>query len=233
MDASTLGARLEALYLDGILRPATAAVTLLLRRPCVVGKALLLRRAAFQAIGGFSALRDHLAEDFLLGELVRGAGYRVVLSPHEVETRLGARSASAVWQRHRRWAILRKRLGGPSYAAEALASPVPFVAGAIACSSGEPAVVAAALLLWSARIAVEAPVLARPGRRLPASELLGIPLRDLASAPLFWAGLFGRRTAWRGRTLTVGRRTLLESGGRGPRRGPVPEGLPATAAERG
>jgi ceramide glucosyltransferase len=226
----TLGARIEALYLDGILRPGTAAVALVLGRPCVVGKAILLSRAAFQAIGGLAVLRDHLAEDFLLGELVAGAGYRVVLSPHEVETRLGARPASVAWQRHRRWAILRRRLGGASYAGEALSSPVPFVAGAVAASSGATGVVAAALLLWGVRIAIEAAVLSGEGGRIRAADIAAMPLRDLAAAALFWAGLFGRRTSWRGRRLLVGPRTLLV-----PQAGasPAAPALSPSLAERG
>jgi len=225
-----LGARIEALYLDGILRPGTAALALLLGRPCVVGKAILLRRAAFRAIGGLSVLRDHLAEDFLLGELVQAAGYRVVLSPYEIETRLGARRVSVAWQRHRRWAILRRRLGGAGYAAEALSSPVPFALGAIGASSGSPAVVAAALFLWAIRVAVEARVLSRSGGRIGAADLAAMPLRDLAAAALFWAGLLGRRTSWRGRRLRVGPRTLLlPSSGKRPAAAP----LSPSFAERG
>jgi ceramide glucosyltransferase len=223
---STLGARLEALYLDGILRPGTAAVAVVLRRPCVVGKAILLRRAAFQSIGGLSALRDHLAEDFLLGQLVDRAGYRVVLSPDEVETPLGARTARTAWLRHRRWAILRSRLGGLAYASEAFSSPVPFVAGAILCASGAPPIVLAALLLWACRIGLEAAALAGGRERFRPVDVLAIPLRDVAAAALFWAGLLGRRTRWRGRTLKVGAMTRLEIDSGGRRRAPAQPAAP-------
>jgi hypothetical protein len=52
-------------------------------------------------------------------------------------------------------------------------------------------------------------VLSRSGGKIGAADLAAMPLRDLAAAALFWAGLLGRRTSWRGRRLRVGPRTLL------------------------
>jgi len=217
---TSLGSRLEGLYLEGVLRPGTVAITRILRRPCVVGKAILVSRRALHAIGGLTPLRDHLAEDFLLGRLVAGAGYRVVLSAHEIQTELGSKSLRSVWDRHRRWAILRRRLGGFSYAAEALASPAAFVAGAVISSGGSPAVSAAALALWLVRIGLEAGGWRRGTEAPKAADLLLLPLRDLAVAALFWAGLTGSETRWRGRAMRIGVGTLI---GVGERRGGVRE----------
>ena len=108
------------------------------------------------AIGGIEALRDHLAEDYLLGRMVSRAGYRVVLSGDEIETAEVSRSLSAAWSRQRRWAILRKRLGGPSYAAELLASPLPWFAGVLLAARNEPGLVACAAALYLSRIGLEA-----------------------------------------------------------------------------
>jgi hypothetical protein len=49
-------------------------------------------------------------------------------------------------------------------------------------------------------------------------------------AALFWAGLFGRRTSWRGRLLLVGRNTLIERPALGAGR---LAGVAHQAAERG
>jgi ceramide glucosyltransferase len=84
--ARSPGSRLETLYLNGCLLPGTAAVAAVLRRPCVVGKSILVTRRALEAIGGIATLRDHLAEDYLLGEAVRRAGYRVALSADVLDT---------------------------------------------------------------------------------------------------------------------------------------------------
>jgi ceramide glucosyltransferase len=227
--ARTLGSRLESLHSNGALRAGTAALAGILRMPCVVGKSILVSREALNAIGGIEALRDHLAEDYLLGKLIAGAGYRVVLSGDEIETAEVSRSLSAAWSRQRRWAILRKRLGGPSYAAELLASPLPWFAGVLLAARNEPGLVACAAALYLLRIGLEALTAARSGGFSAADWALA-PLRDLAAAALFWAGLFGRRTSWRGRALRVGRDTLIEQS---PERAGRLAGVAHQAAEQG
>jgi ceramide glucosyltransferase len=219
--ASSLPARLESLYLDGVLRAATAAIARILRTPCVVGKSILVSRSALNSIGGLLPLRDYLAEDFLLGRLVARAGYRVVLSADEIQTVSGSKAVGSVWQRHRRWAILRRRLGGLFYAAEALASPALFVVGAAVASGGAAAVLAAALSLWIARTGIETFALRRPRPALRLVDLLLLPLRDVALVPLFWAGLWGSQTRWRGRPLRVGTGSLLTADWGKPGGGPT------------
>lgn len=206
--ARTLGSRLESLHLNGALRAGTAAMARLLKVPCVVGKSILVSREALNAIGGIEALRDHLAEDYLLGKLVSKAGYRVMLSGDEIETTEVSRSLAQAWGRQRRWAILRKRLGGPAYAAELLASPLPWLAGCLFAARGNPRLDVCAVALYLFRIALEAATDAEAMRTRP-GDLVLTPLRDLVVAALFWAGLFGHRTSWRGRGLLVGRDTFI------------------------
>jgi ceramide glucosyltransferase len=213
--AVTLGSRIESLHLNGFLQAGTAFLVEALGRTCVVGKSILMSREALNAIGGFAPLRDHLAEDFLLGERTRDAGYAVRLSADEVDTAEVGKSLRSAWARHRRWAILRVRLGGISYASEILASPALWVAAAMTGAvllggSTGLAVAGAAAVLWIGRTGVEASLAADAGRRIAFRDLPLVAARDAAVAVLFWAGLVGRRTAWRGRELSVGAKTLLE-----------------------
>lgn len=211
----SLASRLECLYLNGTLQPGTSAIARLLGRPCVVGKSILMSRQALDAIGGFSAVRDYLAEDFLLGVTVARAGYRVVLSADILDTTEIAKTPSAVWARHRRWAMIRRRVGGAGYATELLASPLPWWIGAVASSGGRPDVIALATAVLGLRYAVEILVERDGGKPLMGRDLLLLPLRDLAVAALFWAGLFGRTTAWRGRQIVLGPRSRIEMDVRG------------------
>ncbi len=227
--ARTLGSRLESLHLNGTLRAGTAAMARVLAMPCVVGKSILVSREALNAIGGIEALRDHLAEDYLLGRMIARAGYRVVLSGDEIETAEVSRSLAAAWSRQRRWAILRKRLGGPSYAAELLASPLPWFAGVLLAAHNEPGLIASAAALYLLRVLLEVSTAAR-SEGFSAADWALAPLRDLAVAALFWAGLFGQRTSWRGRALRVGRDTLIESP---PAQAGRLAGVARQAAERG
>ncbi len=207
---SSLGARLEALYLDGVLRPATAAFAKILRTPCVVGKAILISRAALNAIGGLGPLSDYLAEDFLLGRLVFGGPATAWCSrptrsrPSRARNR-SPRSGSAT-------------ADGRSSAAVWAGSPTPPRCSRAPSRSwrGRPSPPAARRRCLpprsasgSARMGLEAFALRRSRSGFRARDLLWLPVRDLAVAALFWAGLLGTRTRWRGRALNVGPGTLL------------------------
>lgn len=192
------------------LRAGTAALSAILGLPCVVGKSIFVSREALNAIGGIEVLRDHLAEDYLLGKMIAKAGFRVVLSADEIGTAEVSRSLAAAWSRQRRWAILRKRLGGLGYTVELLANPLPWLAGVAVAARGEVALVAAGAGLYLLRVALEAVSAGRSGDAFSFSDWLLVPVRDAAVAALFVAGLFGRRTTWRGRVLRVGRNTRIE-----------------------
>jgi ceramide glucosyltransferase len=56
-----------------------------------------------QAIGGLQAVANHIADDFRLGELVRGVGQRIVLSSYEVEVEHHEPSANSLLRHELRW----------------------------------------------------------------------------------------------------------------------------------
>ncbi len=205
--AKSFGSRVESLYLNGCLMPGTALISAVLRRPCVVGKSILVSREALDAIGGIGALRDYLAEDYVLGRQVRRAGYRVVLSTDVLDTVEISKSPRTVWLRHRRWGMMRKRLAGSLYGGELLASALPWFAAALAVPSAILRSLAVVLLAsrWGMEI-----LLSRPsGQPLSWRNALLLPVRDLAAAAVFWAGALGRVVAWRGRVVAIGRETRI------------------------
>ena len=205
--AASLGSRIEALYLNGCLMPGTAFIADVLDQPCVVGKSIMVSRRALDAIGGIGALRDYLAEDFVLGREIRRAGYRVVLSSDVLDTVEVRKSLRTVWARHRRWSILRRRLGGQLYVGEALVSSLPWLVLAFSTRSSPVRIAAAALLgvRWGAEVAV----IHEWGQKIDWRDVALLPARDLFAAGVFWAGLLGRTLAWRGRPLVVGPDTRI------------------------
>jgi ceramide glucosyltransferase len=205
----TLASRLECLYLNGLLLPGTAMLARLLSQPCVVGKSILVSRVALDTIGGLEEVGNYLAEDFLLGVVVRRAGFRVVLSADTLETAEITKSAGAAWARHRRWSMMRSRLGGPAYLSELLSNPLPWFAGVLACSGGRPGIAIAAGSLLFLRYLAEILSERDGGHRFAAKDVLLLPVRDLLCVGLFWSGLLGRRTSWRGRSVIVGPRSLI------------------------
>lgn len=69
-----------------------------------LGSTILIRTEALEAIGGFEAIANHLADDFLLGNLPTQHNYKVVLSPYVVDHVLGKNSAIDAIKRQIRWA---------------------------------------------------------------------------------------------------------------------------------
>ena len=64
---------------------------------------LCLRRDTLQAIGGLATLANHLADDHRLGELVRAAGQRIVLSPYVVQGEHHEPSLDSLVRHELRW----------------------------------------------------------------------------------------------------------------------------------
>ncbi len=202
--AASVASRVETLFLNGCLLPGTAAVAGLLGMPCVVGKSILVSRTAIEVIGGFPALQNFLAEDYLIGREVSRAGYRVVLSADVLDTAEVSKTGGAVWARHRRWAMMRWRLGGPLYLMEAVSGPLPWAIAAAAAGAWAPAAV-----LLAFRYGIEDRVAGSLGRPLSTRDWLLLPVRDLTAAGVFVAGLTGRSVLWRGRPLVIGRDTRI------------------------
>ena len=199
-----LASRVESLYLNGCLLPGTAAIAGILRMPCVVGKSILVSRTALEVVGGFPSLQNYLAEDYLIGREVRRAGYRVVLSADVIDTLEVRKTGGAVWSRHRRWAMMRRRLGGALYFAEAFAGALPWALAASASGVWVPAAV-----LLGVRYFLEGRVARALGDPHSTLDLLLLPVRDLGAAAVFLAGIAGRSVRWRGRALSIGRDTRI------------------------
>ena len=92
------------------------------RATCVVGKSMLLPVKVLQAIGGFAAVRNVLAEDQVIGMRVRQAGYSIRLSHHVIENVNSRRGLKWFLNRHSRWYKIRRQLALPVFIAEPIAN---------------------------------------------------------------------------------------------------------------
>ena len=58
----------------------------------------------WRALAVTAALRDYIAYDFAIGNLIAKAGYRVVLSSHIIDHVVNQKSFRRMWQNQLRWA---------------------------------------------------------------------------------------------------------------------------------
>jgi ceramide glucosyltransferase len=203
--ARSLGARLENLHLNSLVVPGMAASELFLGKPVVVGKSMLFDRRDLDRIGGLHAVRDILAEDYVLGEWFQQAGMGVVTSPRVIETRNEHWTPARFLSRHLRWGMIRRRLQPIAFVAEPLHNPVLFAC--LALLAGGPATL---LLVIGAKVLADGLLGWRLTGRAPhPAELLLIPPKDLAIALLWPLAAVRQELRWRGNRLRVAAGTLL------------------------
>ncbi len=206
-----LGSLFDNLHLAGSVTPGMVAAKRLAGQDIVVGKSMALRRADLEALGGFDAVKDVLAEDYVLGRWVTARlGKRVVLARTPVTNVNERRGLADFYGRYARWSVMqRKAAGTPLYLAQLLLNPVLLGAlGLAAAPSG------AALLAFLGLCATKAGVDGANGRLLrtggfPVSDLMLVPLKDLLFGAAWLHGLLRNDVVWRGNRLRVLRGTRL------------------------
>jgi ceramide glucosyltransferase len=162
-----------------------------------LGPTIAARRATLAGIGGFDAVKDFLAEDFVMGKLAAERGDGVILSSYVIEHRIGAQALAANLKHRLRWNRSTRRSRPAGYVGQVFTNPLPL-----------------ALLLWIARpdwwaVAAAAVVLRAAAGWATAGHVLRdplaarlfflVPVQDLLSFAMWIGGFFGNTILWRGR----------------------------------
>jgi ceramide glucosyltransferase len=200
-----LGSLFDNLHLAGSVAPGMVAAKRLVGQDVVVGKSMALRRADVEALGGFEAVKDVLAEDFVMGRWVTTRlGKRVVLARTPVVNVNERRGLADFYGRYARWSVMqRKAVGTPLYLAQGLLNPVLFAAAGLLISPTARTLAVAAGLV-AAKVIVDGAngrVLRSGGFGL--AELALIPAKDLLFAVAWLRGLVRDEVVWRGTRLRV------------------------------
>jgi ceramide glucosyltransferase len=207
---------MENLQLNGFIAAGVAAASLF-RATCVVGKSMLLPVKVLQAIGGFAAVRNVLAEDQVIGLRVREAGYSICLSHHVVENVNSRRGLKWFLNRHSRWFKIRRQLALPAFIFEPVANLATV--GLVWAFSGDSGAAWGGLVLLVglgiARDAIQTRMLRGSYPRL--KHMIFSPVKDFLLLPVWLDAFLNRRVQWRGHRFLVGRMTRLRRA-RVPRR---------------
>ena len=196
----TLGSRLEALGISTDFVPGVLSARFLengLRFG--MGSTLVFRRGELQAIGGFEAMVDYLADDYELGRRIHALGKRVELSEVVVDTFLPSYSLRQFFEHQMRWSRTIRDARRWGYAGVLLTFGLPWALALLLLARGAAWAWVLFALTVTARLLiafVSAGAVLHDGQVWPDFFLL--PVRDLI-APAIWAMSFvGNQVSWRG-----------------------------------
>ncbi len=209
----SFGAVIESLHLLTFVLPG-AVLAEFGGVPCVVGKSMALSRRALEAIGGFAAFVDVLAEDQAIGCAVRDAGLKVVLSPVVVRNVTTDRPLSRALDRQIRWGKIRFSFSKLTYTGELLLNPFPIAL--LACAAA--ALLAPRALLVSGLLAgallllrlAQGFALARAAHADQSPwQLLLVPVKDVLQLATQAMPYLSKEVDWQGHRARLGPGTLL------------------------
>jgi ceramide glucosyltransferase len=174
-----------------------------------VGPTIAARRGIVQSIGGFTRLKDYLAEDFVLGKFAAEAGHGVILSSYVVEHHIGSATLRQNLAHRLRWARSTRRSRPAGYVGQLFTMPLPL---ALLVCAASPAWWPLLPLTLIIRVAAAYTVSARVLRAR--IKWLMLPIEDLLGFCFWGAGFFGNTISWRGRRYRLfsdGRFELIPS----------------------
>jgi ceramide glucosyltransferase len=201
--SGSFASRLEALSVNTDFMPQLLLAEMIEPMHYALGATIAIKRTALEAIGGFSAVKNLLADDFYLGKMVNAKGYRTELSSARVTLTCEERRFSDFWHHQLRWARTYRTVRPVSIATIAIHGPFWAILLLAAARASAPAV-AAFVLVIAARLAMSAVMV---GRVLKMPELLSdlwlVPIKDLAMTGIWFASLLSNNVMWAGRKFRV------------------------------
>ncbi|MBO3461872.1 glycosyltransferase [Aetokthonos hydrillicola Thurmond2011] len=168
------------------------------------GATMATRKSLLTQVGGLQSIVNRIGSDYLIGNMVVNAGYRIELSRYIIETDGGRQTFQQLFQRELRWAITIRYTEGLLYYGNV------FIYGTVYCV---PLLLLSGFQLWAVIVSIVTIVI-RIVQSLTAiytmncpklaTWLWALPLRDLLSFIIFVGGGVSKSIYWRGRRLQIG-----------------------------
>jgi ceramide glucosyltransferase len=169
-----------------------------------LGPTIAIRKSTLEAIGGFGAIADYLADDFQLGYLSAEAGYKVVLSDYIIDHAIATESFIDLIDRQTRWNCCTRVSRPWGYLGliftHGTAISLLFLIATLGSVFGWVVVG----FTWSMRLIMAWVVGVKSLKDPIARKFLWlVPLRDLISFVLWCYSFVGDTFEWRGRRLRL------------------------------
>lgn len=222
----SLGSVLENLHLNSFIIGSVCLLDKFLKMPCVVGKSMLMKKSDLQAIGGLVAVKDVLAEDYVIGKKMHKQGKKVILSKHVIKNVNEYWGMRRFLNRHTRWSKMRWKIAGASYISELVCNPVctsfaPIMLGEISRFTISFALAVSILKilgdLWIRKILMrhEGETSRHNEARNTGMVFLNplmyglVPLKDLLIGLIWFVPLVSDTVVWRGNRYLIKKDSVL------------------------
>lgn len=194
---------IESLFINTDFLPMVLMAQWVQRFRYAYGASTAFRREALAGIGGFDALRDQLADDYVLGNRIADAGWRLLLLPYVVETVLDSRTLGDVWRHQLRWARTYRACQPFGWFVSLIVHTMLWGVLAVFVTSGSTVGWIALLTAIVARVGALRVILGMLGDTATVRELWLVPLKDLAYSAVWMTSWLGRDVVWSGQRLRV------------------------------
>ena len=183
-----------------------------------LGPTIVTRKDSIAKIGGYGVTGEYFSNDFVTGNFIERAGYRVVLSRHVIDHVVPPMTFKRMWQRQVRWAKGTRWSRPKGHLGTGLIFAMPYgilgvIAGAL---TGHFAFGAILLLVATCNRLLESWVVGWGAVRDPRARQVWLyPLRDLLGFAVWCASYLSKSAVWRDhrfRLVEGGRIVLREEG---------------------
>ncbi|MBI3896423.1 MAG: glycosyltransferase, partial [Acidobacteria bacterium] len=203
---------LEALSMNLQFLPGVLAAWVLEGLKFALGPTMVLRKQQVREIGGFGCLGKYLADDFVLGQLIAEAGYRVALANH-IPDHLVCNEAWRDSLRHRlRWERSSRRSRPAGYVGQIFMHSLPLALLAwLFAPAGSSLILPLMAACVGARVVL---AWASAGWLLNDATFRRywwlLPIQDFIGFGVWCWAFFGREVVWRGARFRVWKGGKLE-----------------------
>ena len=209
IDSRTIGSLLENLHLNSFVIGNVALLTTFFKIPVVVGKSMLIRKKTFEEIGGFDAVKNVLAEDYIIGQKMHKRGARVITSGHVINAVNHSRTLKQFLKRHARWGKLRWKLGVIGYCAEIISNAVFIACVSLVVLGPTPRSITLAAAVFFLKIIGDYAL----GKRIRSAHRCFhyclSPLKDIIIGFIWFVPFISRRVMWRRHKYKITKGSIL------------------------
>lgn len=200
------GSAFEALTIDTDFLPSVAVAERLEGLSFALGATMAARKKALDAIGGFKALADYLADDYQFGNKIKKAGYKLLLSRYVVDSVQGSESVRGYFSHQLRWGRTYRACRPKGYFLSVLtkgtAFSVMFLLASGFSSLGWTVFGAGLGIRFLQASYIEAVYVKGPG---VFRYLWLLPVKDLLSFVIWALSFTGNTVKWKGESFRIDR----------------------------